>query len=271
MKKYLFLLPLMLMACQQADEVATTGTAHITFNVAGFAPITRTALAESDMTDLWLFDFVGDNEVQAVHLTDFNAPSLDMTYGTHRVCLVAARGDEPTINETTRTITWNVPRDTFWGAVELNVGATNNNSSVSVTLDRVATRLRILITDEVPSGIVSVSATPSEWYYALNYEEGTAAGELMKERVVNVPSNYVGTSGTLAINFFGISDSGEWMTDVLVKAIGSNNAVIGQATINNAPFVRNRVTDYSGPLFGSSSGWSINLNDEWDESYTGTW
>lgn len=272
MKRFLFLLPLALLACQSHDVEPMKGSATIHFNVEGFTPIqTRTALAESDMTDLWLFDFVGDSEVQAVHLTDFSAPSLDMTYGAHRVCLVAARGDDPTVDTPAKTITWNIPRDTFWGAVELNVGASSNGSSVSVSLNRVATKLRIEITDEVPDGIAKVSVTPSSWFYGLNYETGEAAGELIKERSVDVPTSYVGTSGTLAVNFFGISDSGEWMTDVAVKATDAGGNVMGQATITNAPFIRNRSTEYSGPLFGSASGWVITLNDEWDDAYTGTW
>lgn len=272
MKKYLFLLPLALIACQSHDVDPLNGSATIHFDVKGFTPIqTRTAIDESDMTDLWLFDFVGDNEVQAVHLTDFASTSLNLTYGAHRVCLVASRGGEPTVDSNAKTIIWATPRDTFWGDVELNVVASSNGTSANVTLNRVATKLRISITDEVPDGISKVLVTPNVWYTGISYETGEAAGEVNAERSINVPSSYVGTSGSLVMNFFGMSDSGEWMTDLLVKATDADGNVLGQATIEDAPFVRNRSTEYSGPLFGSKSGWSITLNDEWATSYTGTW
>lgn len=277
MKKTILLLTLpLLIACQQNHDDQHLGYATVNFTLNGFAPIlTRSSLAESDMTNLWLFDFVGDECVQSIHWSStdpaFSSPSAPLSYGTHHICFVTSRGDDPAIDASTRVLSWSVPRDTFWGDVSLNVGASSTGSSVSVTLDRVATKLRILITDEVPASIVSVSATPSEWYYGLNYETGAAAGELLKERVVYVPSSYIGTSGLLAINFFGLSDSGEWMTDVLVKAVGADNAILGQTTISDAPFVRNRSTEYSGPLFGSSSAWTILLNDIWESPYNGTW
>ena len=273
MKKSLLLLilPLTLLSCQTNDIATVSGTATVRFSLDGFTPIqTRTAIEESDMTDLWLFDFMGDEELQSVHITDMSNISIDMSYGHHRVCFVASRGDSPYVDSSSKTISWSIPRDTFWGSLSINVVPSSNGTSVSVTLNRVATRLRIVITDQVPANISSVSVTPAIWYKGLCYETGEAADAVTEERTVQVPSSYIGTS-SLVVNFFGLSDSGEWLTDINVKATDTSGNIIGQSTITDAPFIRNRSTEYSGPLFGSSNAWTILLNDVWESPYNGTW
>lgn len=38
-----------------------------------------------------------------------------------------------------------------------------------------------------------------------------------------------------------------------------------------APFKRNRSTDYSGPLFGTSGETSVMINNDWGEPFVGEW
>ena len=58
------------------------------------------------MTDLWVFDFVGDDMVQQVHQTAerWGEPTMPLTMGTHHVYFVASRGVSPVVDG--QTITW---------------------------------------------------------------------------------------------------------------------------------------------------------------------
>ena len=248
----------------------------ITFSCQSFAITqmarTRATMSEVSMTDLWLFDYVGGTLQQAIHQTatdaNFGTPAINASYGDHTIYFVASRGDSPVIDGT--TISWTKPSDTFWGSLSLNVqpsSATNN----PVTLHRVATRLRITVTDEVPDGLAKLCITPARWYYGLNILTGEATDERDTERSVNVPASYIGTTGQLMMSVFGMSPDAEWQTSVVVAAKTASDAVINSITLADVPLKRNRITAYSGTLFAASRSIAISLTDDWSDDYTATW
>ena len=240
------------------------------------APATRASLSAdgSEMTDLWLFDYMDGQLVQTLHQSpsdaDWGTPKMTLAYGSHHVYFVAARGDEPTVDTDSHIIEWGVPRDAFWLDYAVDVTSTSTTSR-SVTLDRVATKLRVTIKDEVPAACTQLSLTPSVWYYGLDYVNGLAVRSDNKERTVTVPASYAGTTGKLSMSIFGLSDTDEWTTDVALRALADDGTVLGQVTITGAPFKRNRATEYSGNLFGSGGGIDVSLNDTWEQSFTAEW
>lgn len=228
----------------------------------------------SEMTDLWLFDYMNGTCVQALHRTntdaDWGSPQLSLAYGSHHVYFVASRGTEPSLDAETHSIVWGTPRDCFWKDYQVEVVSTSNGNR-AVTLDRVATKLKVTVLDEVPDGIATVTLTPERWFYGLDYLNGSAVTPKKKERPISVPENYIGTSGTLACTIFGLSGSDEWTTSFTITATDGSGNTLGSATVEDAAFKRNRVTEYSGNLFGSSSAMGVTLNAEWDTPVTGTW
>ena len=287
MKKYVFFaltgLAALCACSNDATEEKAAQSKEITFSVDGDfssprfkAPATRASLSAdgSEMTDLWLFDYMDGQLVQQLHQSpsdaDWGTPKMTLAYGSHHVYFVAARGDEPTVNTDSHIIEWDIPRDAFWldYAVDVTSTSTTNRSGV---LDRVATKLRVTIKDEVPEACTQLSLTPSVWYYGLDYVNGLAIQSKEKERTVTVPASYAGTTGKLSMSIFGLSDNDEWTSDVALKALSDDGTVLGQVTITGAPFKRNRVTDYSGNLFGSGGGIHVTLNDTWEQSFTAEW
>ena len=109
------------------------------------------------------------------------------------------------------------------------------------------------------------------WYYGLDYVNGLAVRSDNKERTVTVPASYAGTSGQLVMSIFGLSDTDEWTSDVVLKSLDDDGTVLGQVTLSGAPFKRNRATEYSGNLFGSGGGIDVSLNDTWEQSFTAEW
>ena len=120
--------------------------------------MTRATLSESQMTDLWLFDFMGDELKQTIHQqsTDdgFGSVAVTAETGDHQFCFVASRGTNATV--TNGEITWEKPSDTFWQKVTMAI-TPQTATAQSVELQRVATRLRISITDEVPATLSKLS------------------------------------------------------------------------------------------------------------------
>ena len=233
---------------------------------------TRTTMSEVNMTDLWLFDYIGDELQQTIHQTasdaDFGNPTINAAYGDHTICFVASRGDSPVIDGT--TISWAKPSDTFWASRSITIApATATNQSVS--LQRVATRLRLTVTDEIPATLAQICITPSHWYYGVDYLTGEAVDDRQTERVVNVPASYIGTTGQLYANFYSMSPSSAWQTDITMKAKDADGGVISQIGIADVPLERNRVTNYSGTLFNADRTVTVSVESDWGEDISGTW
>ena len=256
-----------------SDSIATHAT--VTFAFGGdvsIQPMTRATLTELNMTDVWVFDYVGGQLQATTHQTasdaSFGSPSLTVDYGDHTFYFVASRGDTPTIDGT--TITWAKPSDTFWSSLTMTV-APSTSVSQSVTLHRVAARLRVTITDEIPTGLAVLSVTPSHWYYGLDITTGEATDDRQTARTVNVPASYVGTTGQLIASFFTISPSAAWSTDVSLQALKADNTPIASISVADVPMQRNHITDYSGTLFGAGRAISIDADDSWGDDIQGSW
>ena len=236
------------------------------------ASTTRATMSEVSMTDLWLFDYIGDELQQTIHQTatdaNFGTPAINASYGDHTIYFVASRGDSPTIDGS--VISWTKPSDTFWASRSITI-APSTSASQTVSLQRVATRLRLTVTDEIPATLSQLCVTPSHWYYGFNYLTGEAVDDRQTERTVNVPASYIGTTGQLYANFFSLSPSTAWQTDITLKAKDGDGGVISQIGIADVPLERNRVTNYSGPLFSASRTSSVTADGEWGEEINGTW
>ena len=250
--------------------------ATITFgcSTATIQQMTRASLEGLSLTDLWLYDLPSGQSFPTllVHQTsedaDFGAPTVTAEYGDHTFYFVASRGDTPTISGT--TISWAKPSDTFWASLELTI-APITSASQSVTLQRVAARLRITITDEIPSGLVTLSVTPSHWYYGIDYTTGEANDDRTTARTVSVPSSYIATTGQLAASFYCLSPSQAWTTDITLTAKASDNSTISQISIADVPMQRNHITAYSGTLFAAGRAISVEADESWGDDITGSW
>jgi hypothetical protein len=237
-------------------------------------PMTRATLSSISLTDLWVYDLPSGQTTPTMlaHQTasdaDFGAPTITAEYGDHTFYFVASRGDTPTIDGT--TISWSKPSDTFWSSLTMTV-APSTSASQSVTLHRVAARLRVTITDEIPTGLAVLSVTPSHWYYGLDITTGEATDDRQTARTVNVPASYIGTTGQLAASFFTISPSTQWTTDVTLKATGTDNSTLSSISIKDVPMQRNHVTSYGGSILNAGRSVTLTSDDQWIEDDAVTW
>ena len=237
--------------------------------------MTRADVASLDLTDLWMFDYVGDELQQTVHQSStddgFGSISASMGYGDHTLYFVASRGTTPTSDTDAQTITWVKPSDTFWATATVTVSP-SSESSQAVSLSRVATRLRITVNDEVPAQAAKFVITPAQWYYGIDYTTGSGiAPSVNQPREVNIPSSYIGTTGQLAIAIFGLVPSADWHTDITAALKASDDSTLGSVTLENVTLNKNITTAYSGGILGTAKSFTLSADDTWGDDDIHTW
>ena len=273
-------LGLMVAACnseQSTPEIPTPSKA-ITFDCQGdftFHSFTRALTADGkDMTDLWILDYMDGSLHAQFHQSstdaDFGQPTLDLDYGSHTLYFIASRGAGAAVDTDAHTITFARVLDTFWQTCAITVSASSANSR-TVSLDRVVTKLRLQFTDAIPSGTATINITPTTWYYGIDYLDGSPVASTSGQAIsVNIPASDIGSIGEV-INIFGFSSAAEWTTNVSVDSKKADGTILGQAEIIAVPLRRNRVTEFSGPLYDKTRAMTFTLNSDWDDSYSGTW
>ena len=251
--------------------------ATITFdfgsNAFSLHAMTRASLTELSMTDLWIFDYMGDALQQSIHQSStdatFGTPSLSLDYGDHTFYFVASRGSDPVVDTDAMTITWGSVRDTFHGSLSLDVQP-NSGSSQSVSLSRCVGRLRVSATDVIPEGAAKLVVIPSSWYYGLNYQSGEGVSDSPTPLSVNIPNNYIGTTNLVA-SFYTVSSASPWQTDMTVALVATDESTIGSVTISGVTLQRNHVTSYAGGIVGAGRSLTIGSDDEWVEDDAVNW
>ncbi|MEZ7706425.1 hypothetical protein O3680_11510 [Prevotella melaninogenica] len=219
------------------------------------------------MTDLWLFDYVGGELKQTVHQVatddDLGKPSVKLDYGQHVIRIVASRGNHPTLSSD--VITWEKASDTF--AKEVNVSVASGMETVQrITLERVATRLNVKITDVVPPSAATLDLELATWYKSLSVPSLFAVNDNATHYSINI-KKFIGTKeASLAV--YSLSPSAEaWSTNVTLVAKDEDGKVLSQIVVPSVQMKMNRTTVLSGELFGKSKQMTFALNTQWNEDY----
>ena len=253
------------------DSMKNHATINFICSPYSMRAMTRATLSELSLTDLWVFDYVGGALKNTTHQSSsdatFGSPSIDLEYGSHTLYFVASRGADPVVNG--KTITWSSVRDTFWASLSLDVEPMIATSQ-SVSLSRVVARLRIAVTDAVPTGAAKLNVTPSQWYLGLDYTTGEPSSPSSPSLGVSIPSSYIGTT-SLNASFYTVSSTTMWQTDVAVAITSANDAVLGSVLLPDVPFQRNHVTNYQGSVMSSGRSVTVTSDDEWIEDDSITW
>jgi hypothetical protein len=256
-------------------------TKKFTFTLKGdfsndWKPVTRGYLSADgkDLTDVWVLDYMGDQLIQQLHQTStdeaFGQPAMNLAYGNHHVYVIASRSQGAALDTDAHTLTFTKVLDTFYKDYEVSVVSTSNGNR-AVTLDRVVTKLKLVIEDAIPTGAATLNIAPATWYYGINYITGNpVAAASSQPIVINIPANNIGKSGVDA-SIFGFSTSDEWQTDVSFNCKKADDTILGTASLSAVPLKANRVSEYTGPLFSAGGAMTLSLNSTWDDAYQGVW
>ena len=284
MKKLLMAMAaaMMLLGCEKEESLTTAKvtkpkdslqvkTITFTFGEIKQQPMTRGTLADASITDLWLFDYMGDELKQTIHQSStddgFGSVAVTAETGDHSFCFIASRGTGATVSG--GAITWDKPSDTFWAKTTLKV-TPQTSTAQSVELQRVATKLKITITDEVPAALSKLTITADTWHSGINALNGEPTAAAVRTSTISVPASYIGTTGQLVASIFGICGD-DYTTDVSVTASDANSQAIATVALDDVPMKKNATTSYSGPLFTRQPTFSMTVADSWGEDITDTW
>lgn len=256
--------------CSSASDVEESArdSNKLTFHVNNVTNAATRAGLEADghaMTDLWVFDYMDGQLAQQVHQagtdTNFGEVTMYMKSGRHAVYFVASRGDSPALDASGHKIVWKKPSDTFWQRADVDVD--KSKGTMSVTLGRVATRLRVSVDDHLPAGAQTMTVSAERWWHGLDYLDGSATDNEQHDYEVDV------SDGVTTASFYSISPE-EWKSVVTVgvKIRDTDKTEAAQA---EAEFYRNRTTTIHGNLFGSQRGATITLDDKWGEETSAEW
>ena len=228
------------------------------------------------MKELWVFDVIGDSCALVCKQTEvddnFGSVSMKLSYGNHRLAVVCSRGEGSDVDVSNGRIAWEKVRDTFWNVVDCDVAKTGS-TDISVTLKRVAARMRVTVNDVIPSDLKTISISGEPWYKGIDVKTGEAIGGLSSVEGVTdvsslaVPSQYVGTEKKLAVSLWVMSKGNEWTENVTVKMLDDNGDVLSQSLCNGVPMQRNRVTNVAGYFLSGGASGNIILDDSWSDTY----
>jgi hypothetical protein len=271
----------MLLSCEKEETLTAkvnepkdslqAKTITFTFGEISHNAMTRGTLADASITDLWLFDYMGEELKQTIYQSStddgFGSVAVTAEKGDHSFCFVASRGTGAAVSG--GAITWEKPSDTFWSKTTLTV-TPQTATAQSVELQRVATKLKITITDEVPATLSKLTITADTWHSGINALNGEPTAAAVRTSTISVPASYIGTTGQLIASIFGICVN-DYTTDVSVTASDANSQAIASVTLDDVPMKKNTTTSYSGPLFTRQPTFTMTVADSWGEDVTGTW
>lgn len=238
-------------------------------------PFTRSLEADGkSMTDLWVLDYIGTTLAQQIHQVstdeDFGTPTLNLSVGSHHIYFIASRGSGATLSTENHTITFTRVLDTFYKDYTIDVTATSNGSR-SVTLDRIVTKLTTVIADAIPEDASMFNLTPASWYYGFDYISGEPTTATTSQTItINIPSSEIGVTNE-HLSIFGFSTEDEWTTNLTLNCKKADGTILGSAVLANVPLKRNRITEYTGPLFSSNGMTTVGLSTDWLDNYASTW
>lgn len=273
MRYYIFAACMAMCSCSQIDFIENEQ--QLTFEVAGdFAnpQFTRAGMMADgvEMTDLWIVDYKDGEIKQQVHQTNGDAnwgsPTLSLTLGHHHVMFLASRGVEPNYDD--GVVTWVKPLDTFYLDYEVEV-VKSTSGNRTVTLNRVATKLQLVVQDAIAEGTTSIVFTPSTWYNGFDMLNGIPVEVQDYSTTFSIPSTMIGRTG-LTLSMWCPSASEEWKTDINMTSY-AGTSVNAEVNITNAPLMANRATIYRGNMYSEQSQSSISFNDEWMANYEGVY
>ena len=161
-----------------------------------------------------------------------------------------------------------LPRETFCATQSVSItDATPLN--LSITLDRINTKLTVNSTDHIPVGATKVRTTYAAACKGFNPTTGLAANT-NGFSVVNT-IRQINDNQAMVANFAFLATDIQTM-NITLEVLDASDNVLCTKVVSDVPFKRNRVTVLEGRLFtpSSASSASFTLNTDWLDEYNVT-
>lgn len=254
------------------------------------APHSRAALTANgtELTDLFILDYEKESGklLQVLHQTstapDFAEPDLTLDYGEHTMKVIATRSTSPTLLDATAA-PWEVPAnvltpvsgaaiptllssaktsDTFGAQRDIVVGVCEAQT-VEITLGRLVARMVIQSTDVFPADCSTFELSLQE-FRTFSWQTFDVTEAATNHRSSDV-SVLAGTTGT-TITYYMFAPADGYTTDITFTTNSKTGKPYSTFTVPNVRLERNKTTTITGSFYNHQQGFSISINDAWDEN-----
>ena len=229
----------------------------ITFNTSSISS-TRATLEEVQMTDLWVFI---DDQLkihQTSSDTEFGSPTLSLSHGDHVLKFIASRGTEPSYDN--GVMTWGKVLDTFAKEMALSIDD-NTSATQSIRLERIVSRLQLVIKDVMPENLASATIVMSKRSMGVSVLEMASTTSEESEQTFYC-SQFAGYANAKFTVYTILTDD-DISTDVSVILTDNDGNELVNRTIENVPLTRNTSTILQGYLFDADITASIGADNVW--------
>lgn len=197
--------------------------------------------------------------------SDFGTLSLTLSEGNYDVVIIAHSGTGNATISSVDEIKFpnNKMTDTFYYYGQITV---SGNSSYDITLERAVAMFRFIITDTTPTNV-----TQMQFYYtggSSTFDASTGFGcvQSRQTEVRDVPAEaYEGQS---QYEVYTLPHATDDTLKVVVTALDTEGVTILERTFTSVPVTVNKVTQYTGEFFGSTTeqgsfGITLSIDTEW--------
>ena len=242
------------------------------------------------LTDLYILDYnkATGKLLQVLHQTstaeDFAEPTLNLDYGNHIFKVIATRSASPTLLGEDGSL-WNLQEntafavaddgnvpviwtsdktsDSFGASQDVNVGI-GKDQTIHIQLERMVAKLVLKNTGTFPADCSTIQLSLDE-YKTWNWQSFSVM-EAAKNQRISDASQYAGQTGSTISYFFLAPDGDGYTTDISLQMNRKDsNEPYAAFTIPNVRLQRNRITTISGSYYDHQSGFSLTVNDAWEE------
>ena len=247
------------------EEMASGGTTRAAQTAASYNDVRAIDLAfYSGGTEVYKHTQLrGDNTTY----TTFGEFSCNLPIGTYTMVAIARGyydGDVLTMTSPTAAgYTSERPRETFCASQSVTVTAAG--ADASVTMNRIITRLNIISTDQISSGVAKIRTTYGGGSKSFDPTSGLATDD----NGFSLTNNPAVQDGHLGIcNFAFLATDEETMT-ITIEALDADNHVLFTKSVPGVPLKRNRQTTLTGAIFtASASSAAFQVETAWIEGNT---
>ena len=256
-----------LWSCTNTDSPTLEQEAmNISFNVLQVEqlPMSRASLKDA-CTSLNYFRYT-DGELtksssQSSSESAFGTFSDYLTWGEHELCFVGHNSS--TISEDNGAASFDKVTDTFTYYISLNVNE-NTSKQQSFTLERRVAKFELLVLDEIPADLASMKIEISGAATSVDLRTGKGSAVVTQTKTVQIPASVIGTSEN-KFSAYLFLPNGVTEVDILATTYNSDGEELVQYEFEDVEVQTNYITRYKGRLFGTNPGFTLSVDDEWED------
>ena len=243
-----------------------------------------------ELTDLYVLDYdkATGKLLQVLHQTseaeDFAEPSMSFAYGEHTLKVIATRSETSTLldsegslwslaentafaiaDDAHAPVVWTSEKtsDSFGASVDVTIQAAKNQA-INIQLERMVAKLVLKNTGTFPDDCSTIQMSLDE-YKAWNWQSFSVIDAVKNQRTSDV-SKYAGKTGSSISYFFLAPDGDGYTTNISFQMNRKDSEEpYTSFTLSDVRLQRNHITTVAGSFYDHQAGFSLSVNDGWDE------